>query len=580
MTMAKNMHFKTTARINPGYAVCLFLVLAIVVVYGQVGNHEFISLDDYEYITENRHIADGLTPEGIGWAFTSFYAANWHPLTWLSHMLDIELYGMNPGAHHLTNLLFHIVNSLLVFYVFFRMTGQNWPSGLAAALFALHPLHVESVVWISERKDVLSTFFMMLTLLCYVRYTERTDVPRYLMVVVLYMLGLMAKPMLVTLPFVLLLLDYWPLKRVQFGDMPGICDRREQHRTIACLIREKLPFIVLSGAASVVTLFAQQSKGALYTFPIAVRIGNALLSYMNYIGKMIWPLGLTAFYPHSRAATPFWEAAACSAFLMGISIGVLYFAKRYPFAAVGWFWFMITLVPVIGLVQVGSQAMADRYTYIPLIGLFIILSWGWSCFLERLSRLRPAVWGVTCCVMVSLMALSWLQVGYWRTNKRFFEHMLAVNPNNHMAHNGVGRVLAAQGKYDVALKHFSEALGILPKYVDARINLADALVALGKVDEAVDHYVIALKINPKDPRAHNNMGIARADQGKYDEAIRHFTEALRLNPLDLKLRGNLGIALFRKGKIKEAIACFENMPEADPDILKNSQYYKKPMHIR
>lgn len=364
-------------KIRPDLLISLFLVMAILAVYLQVRNHDFINFDDDLYVTINPHVQAGLTLDSITWAFTSTRASNWHPLTWLSHMLDCQIYGMNPGQHHLTNVLFHILNTLLLFFVFMRMTKDLWQSGFVAALFALHPLHVESVVWLAERKDVLSTFFWMLTLWSYVRYVERSGLNRYLPVLFFFILGLMAKPMLVTLPFVLLLLDYWPLKRFRLGSSEDGQDCRPE-RFYLGFIWEKIPLFLLSAGSSVITYMVQKSSGAVSTLaviPVHVRIANAIVSYVSYIGKMIWPHNLTILYPYLKSII-YWQVVGAGLLLAVITVVVFRMMKTKPYVAVGWFWFLGTLVPVIGLVQVGLQAMADRYTYVPLIGLFIMVAWG------------------------------------------------------------------------------------------------------------------------------------------------------------------------------------------------------------
>ncbi len=367
--------------------ICLFLVLATLTVYWQVGNYEFVNFDDDKYIIENFHVQKGLTRDSVIWAFTATHVSNWHPLTWLSHMLDFQLYGLNPSGHHLTNVFFHLVNTLLLFLVLKLMTGALWRSGLVAALFAVHPLHVESVVWVAERKDVLSTLFWMLTLWAYLGYTKRPGVKRYLVILLAFALGLMAKPMLVTLPFVLLLLDYWPLKRIELGQSAIGLPAASQPSTIANkpgaqafrLLLEKTPMFVLAAVSSVVTFIVQKSGGAvgaLETYPFKIRMANALLSYVIYLKKMIWPQNLAVFYPHPGQSLPMWQAAGAGLLLVVVSIAVIRAGRRYPYLPVGWLWYVGTLVPVIGLVQVGDQAMADRYTYVSLIGLFIVVAWG------------------------------------------------------------------------------------------------------------------------------------------------------------------------------------------------------------
>jgi Flp pilus assembly protein TadD len=507
---------------------------------------------------------------------------------------------MNAGGHHLTNVLFHIANTLLLFVVFRRMTGYLWRSGIVAALFALHPLHVESVAWVAERKDVLSTFFWMLTLWSYVRYFERPGVIRYLLILLFFVLGLMAKPMVVTLPVVLLLLDYWPLKRLRFGKT-----RRDSntHQTLSVLtlIWEKIPLFVFTTASSVVTFAVQQSGGAVGSFvayPLNIRIANALVTYVSYIGKMIWPYHLAVFYPHPHAF-PWFQVAGSCVLIVFIFFVVFLAVKRYPWLAVGWLWYIITLIPVIGLVQIGSQAMADRYTYIPLIGIFIIIAWGVPELMARWRHRKTVLITMAAISFSILMTTSWLQVRYWRNSITLFEHTLNVTANNHVAHTNLGIALFFQGKLDRSIEHFHKALRINPGFVDARINLGIALANKGKMDEAISnfyevleinpdsyeahnslgvalerqgdkakaaiHYCEALRINPYYGEAHNNLGVTLASRGKLDEAISHYSEALRINPRFAKVYNNLGIALIRKGKIEQAILQFREALRIKPD---------------
>jgi len=512
----------------------MFLCLITLAVYCQVVNHEFIYYDDNVYVTENPYIKSGLTSENVVWSFTAKVLGNWHPLTLLSHMLDCQLYGLNSGRHHLTSVFFHIANTLLLFLVLRRMTDALWRSAFVAALFAIHPLHVESVAWVAERKDVLSTFFWMLTMWGYVRYVERPGVNRYLLVVLFFVLGLMAKPMLVTLPFVLLLLDYWPLKRFQFGQSGG-----------GRLVLEKLPLFVLSAASSVVTYFVQQSEGAVRSlsgFPVAVRIENAIISYINYIIKMFCPLNLSVFYPHPGTLL-FWQISGACLLLVSISFIVFRIIRQHPYIAVGWLWYMGTLVPVIGLVQVGLQAMADRYTYISLIGIFIIIAWGFPKILVRWRYKKTVLASISSALLLILMTLAWFQVRYWVNSISLFEHALHVTTNNYMMHNGLGAALANQGKMDKAISHFSESLRINPWNEETQYILGLAFAKQGRIDEAIIHYYEALRINPRFAEAHNKLGVALNRKGEIEDAIVHFREALRISPDLTNANNNLKKAL-------------------------------------
>lgn len=556
------------------FIVVLFLTITTVTAFWQVRNYEFVILDDDKYVTENSHVRDGLTWEGFVWAFTTMHANFWHPLTWISHMLDCELYGLDSGGHHFTNLLIHLANTLLLFLVLERMTGALWPSAFVAAMFALHPLHVESVAWVAERKDVLSTFFFVLTIGCYVRYVERPGINRYLLVLLSFALGLMAKPMLVTLPFVLLLLDYWPLGRFKFGQPSGNSsaqaqksDRPNNHRSsFLRLVVEKSPFFVLAAVSCIVAFLAQEHGGALRAlnlFPIEVRIANAVIAYSGYIGKTIWPLHLAVFYPHP-GMLPLWQVIGAGLFLVSTSVLVIRAAHSFAYLTVGWLWYLGTLVPVIGLVQVGDHAMADRYTYVPLIGLFIMITWG-SCDISKIWRYRRIVLPIS---MGALLCASMIRTGfqlrYWQNSTTLFEHALDVTADNTLAHTNLGVILAGQGKLDEAVSHYSQALRINPDHLEARINMGAALAAQDKLDEAVAHYSHALHIKPDFAGAHYNLGNALVAQGRLTEAITHFHEALRIKPNDAEVHNNLGIVLAKQGKAEKAITHFHEALRITP----------------
>ncbi|MDO9565133.1 MAG: tetratricopeptide repeat protein [Candidatus Desulfaltia sp.] len=541
--------------------VCLFLVITVLAVYWQVGSHEFVNYDDEDYITENQHVQAGLTLKSIAWAFTSTHASNWHPLTWLSHMLDCEIYGLNPGGHHFTSVFFHILNSILLFLVFKKMTGAFWKSAFVAALFAIHPLHVESVAWASERKDVLSTFFWMLTMGAYILYVKYPDTKKYLLTVLLFALGLMAKPMLITLPFVLLLLDCWPLGRFNY-----------QWSLAYALVREKIPLFVLAAASGIVTFFVQQSGGAvrsLDVLPLFVRISNALVSYISYIVKMIMPHNLAVLYPHP-GMPPVWQVAGACLLLAFISFIAAKTFKRSPYFTVGWLWYLGTLVPVIGLVQVGSQSMADRYTYIPLTGIFIIIAWGVSDLAAR-WRYRYKKEGLaagSAIILSILMVTTWFQVGCWTNSITLFSHAINVTENNSVAHNNLGNALKDHGKLSEAIKHYTEALRIKPNHANAHNNLGNALADQGMISEAIKHYTEALRIKPNHAKAHNNLGNALADKGELSEAIKHYTEALRIKPDYADAYYNLGNALVNKGKLTEAIRKYTEALRIKPNHAK------------
>jgi len=579
--------------------VCLLFVIGILAIYWQVGNNDFINFDDKVYVTENQYVQAGLDVEGLKWAFTTMHGSNWHPLTWLSHMLDCQLYGLNPKGHHLTNVLFHILNTILLFLIFQRMTGALWKSALVASLFTLHPLHVESVAWVAERKDVLSTFFWMLTMGVYVFYVENPGIKKYLLTILLFALGLMAKPMLVTLPFVLLLLDFWPLGRfrVKKSDSAHNSDhsspketkdkKRKPPRPLAKnvgvvkkitrfdyqwslalpILWEKLPFFILVVISSTITFFAQQSGGAvssLDAFPLTVRISNALVSYVSYMGKMIWPFNLAVLYPHPGMLAD-WKVAGACLLLLSISFMAIRMMKKFPYFIVGWLWYLGTLVPVIGLVQVGSQAMADRYTYVPLIGIFIIIVWGISDLTAGWRYRKGGIIVVSVTLLSILIVVAWFQVRHWTNSITLFRHTINATENNSTAHNSLGVALDAQGKTEDAIYHYKKALEIKPSYSKAYYNLGNALSEQGRISDAIVSYTKALEIKPDYERAHCNLGAALVEQGRIEEAIIHYTKALAINPIYFKAHYNLGNALAKQGKFVKALSHYTEALKINPD---------------
>ncbi|MGZ3593124.1 MAG: tetratricopeptide repeat protein [Syntrophales bacterium] len=581
--------------------ICIFLATAVIAIYWQVNNHDFINFDDNEYMTENRHVQTGLTSGNVTWAFTTFHAGNWHPLTWISHMLDCQLFGLKPGWHHLVNLLFHIANTLLLFFIFHRMTKALWQSAFVAAVFAIHPLHVESVAWVAERKDVLSTFFWMLTMGAYAFYVQRRELKRYLLAIFFFALGLMAKPMLVTLPFVLLLLDYWPLRRLTIGKSsvsehtqsekslntrskskkrgrstkkPEHVNKTErenrQHPAIGHIILEKIPFFVLSLASSIVTYIAQQKRGAvgsLQNYPLLVRIENALVSYCSYIGKMVWPENLAVLYPHPGMLPP-WQVVGAVLFLVITTSLVIRTAKRYPYLTTGWLWYLGTLVPVIGLVQVGVQAMADRYTYVPIIGLLITVAWGAPELLKKWRYRNAALATLAVIILCIFSFVSWKQAQYWRNSITLFTHALDVTTNNDTAHSNLGHSLLKQGKLEEAIHHYSEAVRICPKCYEENNNLGIALQEQGRVEEAISHYVEAIRLNPNYIKAYVNLGEALASQGKFTEAMAFFSQALQIKPDSAEVHYNIGTMLLSPGDFDKAIYHFRESIRIKPDYAK------------
>ena len=548
------------------FFIYVILALATFIAFEQVRLNEFVNYDDDEYVTENPNVNRGLTSESIKWAFTAPHVANWHPLTSLSHMLDCQAFGLNPAWHHLVSLLFHIANTLLLFAVFKRMTGAVWCSGFVAAAFALHPVHVESVAWVSERKDVLSAFFWFLTMWAYVRYTERPGLKRYVPIVLFFALGLMAKPMVVTLPFVLLLLDFWPLGRLS---------KRA--------LLEKIPLFILAAVSSVVTFVVQQSAGAVIEqgniLALNIRIANAFVSYPGYIVKMIYPAVLAPLYPHPGHNLLMWQPIVSFLILAGVTAGVIYSARRRRYLMVGWLWFIGTLVPVIGLIQVGSQGMADRYTYLPSIGFFIIVAWGISDFFAN-RRYRKMVLGVSAvAVLVVLLLCTRAQVKHWQNNLALFGHALAVTENNYIMHNNYGNALRKNGQLEEAVVHFNKALRINPKYLNARDNLSQTFMSLGRFEEAVTSFSELLLLYPKHLNAINNLGIALQKQGKIAQAVEQWKKAVQLKPNHPNANFNLGLAMREQGKYDAAIKHFNGALRARKDWPK-AHYYLGEIYYR
>jgi len=548
------------------------LFLATIAVYAQVRQFDFVNYDDPEYVTGNAHVLQGLTPEGLAWAATSGEAANWFPLTRVSHMLDVQLFGLDSGLHHLTNLLFHALSTLLLFAFLNRATKARWPSAFVAFVFALHPLHAESVAWIAERKDVLSAFFWCLALWTYVRYTERPGSNRYLLVLFSFCCGLMAKPMIVTLPFVLLLLDFWPLRR-----LPSAKPR--------LVLLEKLLFLLLSAGIAVVTYIVQQGSRAVKAFPLELRVENALVSYGVYIWKTFWPVDLAVFYPYPHTV-PLWEVTFAGLALASVSVLVVKAFRNHPYLAVGWFWYLGTLLPVSGLIQVGAQARADRYTYIPMIGLSIMVAWGAVDVVRRWPRAKPVVMALAAAACACCALLAFVQIGYWRNSETLFAHALQGTQGNYVAHHNLGLAIVDQpGRLPEAVAHYQAALRIQPESIEARTDLGSALAKSGHIEQAIGEYQTTLRIAPDCSICLSNLrlaqrqladelfksGVALAKSERTPEAITQFEAALRLEPDDAEAHNNLGVALARLGRTAQAIQEFRAAVQLKPNYA-DAQY--------
>jgi Flp pilus assembly protein TadD len=533
-------------KTSTAWWICALLVLGVVAVYWPVVGYAFTDLDDPQYVAKNQHVLNGLSWSGVVWAFTTFSAANWHPLTWLSHMLDIQLFGMQAGGHHVTSVLFHAANTVLLFLLLKRLTNATWRSALVAALFGFHPLHVESVAWVAERKDVLSTFFFLLTLGAYTRYAQNKETlnPQpstfnYTLALFFFALGLMSKPMLVTLPFVLLLLDYWPLGRMSRDEgrgtsmavVPALDFRLSTFDS--ALLFEKLPFFALSAASCAVTILAQKHALMPVTFmPIEMRIQNALIAYVAYLEKMLWPDKLAAYYPlHAPIDTN--KAIVAAFVLLLISAGVFIFRRQRPWLVTGWLWYLGTLVPVIGLVQVGAQSMADRYTYVPLIGIFIALTWSLGDIPPGWRYRRALMTVVSVAVLGICLTLTAAQVRYWQNGEILARHGLAVTAENSSMHLLLGDALSDQGKAEEAGRHFAEAARICPDSAPAQCGLAVTLVVRGRLDEAVETCRAALQILPREPKIHYVLANTLSAQGKLAEAIAEYKEVLQYDSKQL-----------------------------------------------
>jgi tetratricopeptide (TPR) repeat protein len=549
----------------------LILCTVTAVIYYRAAYFPFCVVDDNDYVIGNTYIREGLSFNSIKWAFTTIHANNWHPLTWLSLMMDSRLFGLNPMGFHIMNVVFHIITTALVFLLFNSMTGALWRSAFVAALFALHPLHVESVAWIAERKDVLSALFWMLTLLFYTRYVRQGRRSNYFSALAVFALGLMAKPMLVTMPVVLLLLDYWPFQRLQFSLFTGTkvsgTDNINSVRA-GKLLSEKLPFLVLSVLSSIVTIYAQRSGDAIVPLEhvsIMDRIGNALQSYILYVKNVFLPFDLSVFYQLTPVHA--WKAGCALLILSGILLLTFKNRHNYPYMLSGALWYLITLLPVIGLIQVGSQAMADRYTYIPSIGLFVMASWGGADLAARFPKLRMAVIAVGVASVLLYAIGACIQLSYWKDNVTLFSHALAVaHEESSLAHARMGLAYFAEGRPDLAVREYDEGLRIDPEATSIHLRLGIALDRLGKTAEAVDHFKAELRVRPHLAAGHYDLALALQKIGKLPEAIAEYKETLAIEPDDPACHDSLGLALLQQGNFDEAIQHFSEALRLNPNF--------------
>ena len=546
------------------FGAVLLVVVVTFVVYAPVLRHGFVEWDDPAYVLENARVRAGLSASGIAWAFTTFALGNWNPLTWLSHMSDVSLFGLAPWGHHLTSLLLHLVNTLLLFAALRRMTSAPWQSLAVAALFALHPLHVESVAWVSERKDVLSSTFWMAALWAYARYAARPAPARYALVALAFGLGLMAKPMLVSLPLTLLILDGWPLRRA----------RNDRFSAWWSLVVEKLPLVAMSLAASITAWIAQHSARAVTDSPLATRLAHTVVGYSGYLEKTLWPVGLSAFQPY-RHDLPAAEVAAKAAVLVLVTAAAAWFGRRRPYLLAGWLWYLVTLAPVIGLVRIGQQEMADRYTYVPLVGVFVMLVWGVADLAAGMRRARGVRTVVQVAAVLVLAALSLgarQQVGTWKSGLSLWERVLAEGGNSTGSQNNLGVALEKAGRLEEAASHFEEAIRLEPRNSRAHSNLGHVRFEQGRFTEAVRSYAEAVSLDSANveyqqnlAKSHYNVANAMWRDGHLDEAVGEYREAVRWRPDDAGLHRALGLALVKQGRHDEAIDMLRLALQLDPE---------------
>ncbi|KUG21877.1 hypothetical protein ASZ90_008345 [hydrocarbon metagenome] len=567
------MNFKLNSTENKSIIlIILALTILTLVVYWPVQNYEFINYDDEVYVTDNYRIQQGLTLKNITNTFSDFHTSNWHPLTMISHMLDWQLFGFRAGGHHWTNVIIHIFNTILLFLLFNKLTGAVWKSALIAALFAIHPINVQSVAWISERKNVLSTFFWIVTILFYVRYVKQPDWKKYLPIFFCFALGLMAKPMLVTLPFVLLLLDYWPLNRTQIklpnrneDKVKGEMFPLDKNRKISFLILEKVPLFILSVISVFFTIYGARyvrTITSLEYLPFSLRIPNSINSYVLYIKKLFWPNDLAVFYPISHI--PVWQCLVAALFLLGITFFVCRYFRKHPYLPVGWFWYLGTLVPVIGIVQVGTQAMADRYAYVPFIGLFVIIAWGAENLSFKNNIFKKTIIFMAVFIIIALTITAYNQVKVWRDTVTLFEDTLKKTKNNYVAYDVLGFDAARKNENERALMNYYMAQKSNPKFYPAYNNAGIVLIKMGRRNEAFKNFEMTLKVNKFSAPAYYNIGLLYLKDNNLDKSMMLFKKAIEIQPDYIEAYNNLGVVYIKKGMIRESISNFQKSLEINP----------------
>ena len=546
--------------------IIIFLIIACLAAFGRISGNHFINLDDPGYITNNYLVQNGLNFQNIKWAFTTSYLAFWHPLTWISHMLDWSIFGTNAGGHHLVSLLLHIGTVLFLFLFLNKTTNNIWSSAFAASLFALHPLRVESVAWASERKDVLSMFFGMASIYFYAFYAEGSKLSKYFLCLMLFALSLMSKPMMITLPFVLLLLDYWPLGRWQ----RTLSDSSEKRLKLAGrLLWEKIPFIILSIASSVIVFWAEKKAGSLSSvdiLPLLTRAANAIVSYVTYLEKTFWPINLVVFYPYDFFL-PLWEIIISGIILILITLVVIYGIKQIPFLFTGWFWYLGTLVPMIGLVQVGKHAMADRYTYLPSIGIAIMLAWGIPLLFKREEIRKKVLLPASVVTLATLSFLTWTQCGYWKSSITLFNHASRVMKNNELARGNRGADFTELGQYQQQreIQDYNKAISLKPDNAETYYNRGIAFSKISQYQNAIKDYNEAIRLKPDYAEAYNNRGIIYGQHGQYQLAIEDFNKVISMKPDHIKAYNNRGLAYSELGQYQSAVKDFNKVIRLKPD---------------